>query len=80
MRTAKRCARLLALILLAAALCGCTAENDYPPALVLSDQTPPERGEGANAAVFETDLYFLSQDEKSLKRQSRAVELSLIHI
>lgn len=74
MRTAKRYMRLPALILIAAMLCGCTAENDYPPALVLSDQMPPERGEGTNAAVFETDLYFLSQDEKSLKRQSRAVE------
>ena len=73
MRRIKACACLLALLIFAAALGGCTATNEIPPAIILSDRMPPERGEAVNKSSFEAELYFLSQDEKSLKVQKREV-------
>lgn len=64
MKTLKQTALLLAVLMLAMALYGCVTENDYPPALVLRDQTPPERDENADSGTFETELFFLSQDDK----------------
>lgn len=74
MKILKQTALLLAVLMLAMALYGCVTENDYPPALVLRDQTPPERDENADSGTFETELFFLSQDDKSLKKQTRVVE------
>ena len=73
MKTRKTCAWLLVLLMPAAALCGCTTADDYPPPLVLRDQTPPEPGETMNEGAFETDLYFLIQKGKELKAQRRSV-------
>ena len=73
MKTRKICAWLLVLLMPAAALCGCTTADDYPPPLVLRDQTPPEPGETVNEGAFETDLYFLIQKGKELKAQRRSV-------
>ena len=69
MRRIKACACLLALLTFAAALGGCTATNEIPPAIILSDRMPPERGEAANKSSFEAELYFLSQ-KKALKCKS----------
>ena len=74
MKILKQGTLFLAALLLITPLYGCMTENDYPPALVLRNQTPPERGENADSSTFETELFFLSQDDKSLKQQTRVIE------